>query len=166
MPSQNPSPDHVLSLRPITPEDEDFLRQLYASTREDELAPLDWNEDQKQAFLTMQFEAQHKFYLEQFSQAEFNVILLNGEPVGRLYTDLRPDEIRIIDIALLTAYRRQGIGSIYLNDVLAQARAAGLAVRIHVEHYNPAMSVYKRLGFQKIGDNGVYFLMEWLPDSQ
>ena len=166
MSPQNPSPDRVLSLRPITPQDEDFLCRLYASTREDELAPLDWTEDQKQAFLRMQFEAQHKFYLEQFSQAEFNIILLNGEPVGRLYTDLRSDEIRIVDIALLTAYRGQGIGSAYMKDVIAQARAAGLAVRIHVERYNPAMSLYKRLGFQKIGDNGVYFLMEWLPDSQ
>ena len=166
MSPQNSSPDRVLSLRPITPEDEDFLCRLYASTREDELAPLDWDEDQKQAFLRMQFEAQHKFYLEQFSQAEFNIILLNGEPVGRLYTDLRSDEIRIIDIALLTAYRRQGIGSIYLKKVMTEAKEAGLAVRIHVEHYNPAMSLYRRLGFKKIDDGGIYFLMEWSPDSQ
>ncbi|MCP4549686.1 MAG: GNAT family N-acetyltransferase [bacterium] len=74
--------------------------------------------------------------------------------------------LRTAFIALLTAYRRQGIGSVYLEGILGQARTAGLAVRIHVEHYNPAMILYKRLGFQKIGDSGVYFLIEWLPDSQ
>ena len=152
-----------ITLRPISTQDQDFLYRVYASTREDELAPLDWSAEQKRAFLDMQFNAQHKFYQEQYSQAKFQVILLNGQAIGRLYIERRPDEIRIIDIALLTAYRRQGIGSALLKDILAQGEQAGLPVRIHVEHFNPALGLYERLGFKKIGDTGVYFLMEWSP---
>ena len=41
------------TFRPIAPEDEDFLYRVYASTREDELALLDWDDDQKESFLKM-----------------------------------------------------------------------------------------------------------------
>ena len=100
-----------ISLRPIKPEDKAFLYRVYASTREDELAVVPWDEAEKQAFLTMQFTAQHTYYQEQFGQAQFQLVLLGDEPVGRLYLDRRADEIRIIDIALLAEHRRKGIGS-------------------------------------------------------
>jgi len=118
---------------------------------------------EKQAFLEMQFDAQHTFYQEQFFQAKFQIALLNRKATGLLYVERRADEIRIIDMALLTAYRRQGIGSALFEDIFAQGEQAGLPVRIHVEHFNPALGLYQRLGFKKIGDTGVYFLMEWLP---
>ncbi len=154
---------HNITLRPINTQDLDLLYRIYASTREDELAPLDWSAEQKQAFLEMQFNAQHTFYQEQYSQAKFQIVLLNGQAVGRLYVERRADEIRIIDMSLLPDYRRQGIGSGLFADIFAQGQQAGLPVRIHVEHFNPALGLYRRLGFKKIGDTGVYFLMEWTP---
>lgn len=155
-----------IALRPITPQDEGFLCRLYASTREDEMALVDWSEAEKEAFLKMQFEAQHSHYAEHFGRADFDLILSNGEPVGRLYLDRRDDEIRIIDIALLTEHRRKGIGGRLLKEILAEGESNGLPVRIHVERYNPAMHLYTRLGFQQIGDEGVYYLMEWTPDPK
>ncbi len=157
--------DRITKLRPITPEDEDFLYRVYASTREDELAPLDWDDEQKESFLKMQFAAQHKFYTEQFPRAEFQVILLDQEPIGRLYLDHRDDEIRLIDIALLPAHRNRGIGNSILKDILAAGELASLPVRIHVEQFNPALRFYKRLGFRQTGDDGIYYLMEWSPGS-
>ena len=100
-----------IALRPITKEDRDFLFQVYASTRAEELALVDWDDSQKDAFLLMQFDAQDKYYQEQFSKATFQIILVNKKPVGRLYLDRRADEIRIIDIALLPEHRNQGVGS-------------------------------------------------------
>ena len=157
--------DPTAKLRPITPEDEDFLYRVYASTREDELAPLDWDDEQKESFLKMQFAAQHKFYTEQFPRAEFQVILLDQEPIGRLYLDHRHDEIRLIDIALLPSHRNCGIGNHILKDILAAGELASLPVRIHVEQFNPALRFYKRLGFRQTGDDGIYYLMEWSPGS-
>lgn len=153
-----------ITFRPITPHDEPFLCRLYASTRDNELAPVPWSQAEKDAFLTMQFNAQHTYYQEQFKQASFDLILLDGKPIGRLYLDRRQDEFRIIDIALLTEYRRQGIGSYLLQKVLDDANTAVLPVRIHVEHNNPALKLYHRLGFHQIGDEGVYLLMERTPD--
>ncbi|MCA9922365.1 MAG: GNAT family N-acetyltransferase [Anaerolineales bacterium] len=156
--------EQQITFRPITPEDEPFLCRLYAGTREEELAVLPWSQAEKDAFLTMQFNAQHTYYQEQFRGANFDLILLDDQPIGRLYLEHRPDEFRIIDIALLKEYRRQGIGSYLLKKVLDDANTAVLPVRIHVEHNNPAMKLYRRLGFRRIGDEGVYFLMERVPD--
>ncbi len=153
-----------VTFRPIAPADLEFLYRLYASTREAEMALLDWDEAQKAEFLRMQFNAQHTYYMQQFTRAEFQLILLEGKPAGRLYLDRRPDELRIIDIALLPAHRGQGIGTALLEDILDEAGRAGLPVRIHVERFNPALRLYQRLGFRHVDDNGVYYLMEWQPE--
>ena len=150
--------------RPITKDDQPFLYTLYASTREDEIAQTGWTDFEKENFLRQQFVAQHQFYTEQFSGADFNIIQIDDKPVGRLYIDHREDEIRLIDIALIPDYRSRGIGSGLLSDIITDAAKVKKPVRIHVEKYNPALRLYERLGFLKIGDTGVYYLMEKLPD--
>lgn len=154
-----------ITLRPATVEDEAFLYQVYASTRQEELAVTRWTSVEKEAFLQMQFKAQHRFYREHFRKADFFVIVWQGERIGRLYIDHRQDEIRLIDIALLPAYRNRGIGSYFMKNILAEGRRKQLPVRIHVEQFNPARRLYQRLGFYKLKQNGVYHLMEWSPDS-
>ena len=154
---------HGLTSRVITEADQPFLRQLYASTREEELAVVPWSEEEKQAFLAFQFKAQHSFYQSQFKQADFWIIEQAGVSIGRLYLDRRSDEIRIIDIALMPTYRDRGIGTALLNIILAEGRAKNQPVRIHVEHNNRALNLYRRLGFRQIDEEGVYYLMEWAP---
>ena len=154
-----------VSFRPIEPGDEPFLCRLYATTRQDEMAVVPWSEEEKSRFLKSQFEAQHKFYREQFPEGDFRIVLLGGKPAGRLYLDRRRDEIRLVDIALLPRHRRKGLGGKLMQGVLVEGRESGRLVRIHVEHNNPAMRLYLRLGFKKIDTNGVYHLMEWDPSD-
>jgi ribosomal protein S18 acetylase RimI-like enzyme len=91
------------------------------------------------------------------------VILENDAPIGRLYLHRRPEDLRIMDIALLPEHRGRGIGGLLIGELLDEARAAGHSVSIHVEIYNPAMRLYERLGFKQIDTYGVYHLMEWRP---
>jgi GNAT superfamily N-acetyltransferase len=124
---------------------------------------VDWSTAQKEAFVQMQFRAQARFYKDNYPRAEYQVILLDGHPVGRLYIDRRVDEIRIIDIALLPEFRRRGIGSSLLNEILQEATTNRLPVAIHVERFNPALHLYERLGFCLAEDKGVYLFMKWFP---
>ena len=151
------------TLRPVRDEDWELLYRVYASTRQDELSAVPWSDGEKEAFLRFQFGAQRTYYAEVFSEADYYVVELEGEPVGRLYLDRRDDEIRLIDIALLGEYRGRGLGGELMADVLAEGSRKDLAVRIHVEHNNPAMRLYQRLGFRRIEEQGVYWLMEWRP---
>lgn len=155
--------ENQITFRPIRPEDEALLYQIYANTREEELAQVPWDTAEKEAFLRMQFNAQHQYYQEQFPHAAFQIILRDDRPIGRLYVNRRPDVIHLIDIALLPANRNRGIGTSLLKELLAEASEVGKPVRIHVEHFNPALHLYERLGFSQIGDHGVYYQMEWLP---
>jgi GNAT superfamily N-acetyltransferase len=154
------------TLRPTAPNDEPFLREVYSSTREEELAPLAWDAQSKRQFLDMQFNAQHGYYHEMYPDAAYQIIEIEGRPAGRLYLDRRKDEIRIVDIALLPDFRGAGVGTSLLKDILDEALASNKTVRIHVEKFNPAMRLYKRLGFEATADRGVYALMEWTPDGQ
>ena len=152
-----------ISLRPIGPDDEAFLYRVYAGTRTEELAVTGWDDAQKEQFLRMQFNAQHRYYQETFPDAAYQVIAWEDQLAGRLYVDRRAEEISIIDIAILPDYRGRGIGSVLLAEIMAEASAARKPVRIYVERFNRALHWYERLGFRTIGDTGVYYHMEWTP---
>ena len=156
----------AITLRPVRPEDEPFLLRVYASTRLEELAPLGWSEADQGAFLRQQGEAQHRHYRTHYAGADYSVIELEGQPVGRLYVARWPGEIRIMDIALLPPYRNAGIGTRLIGDLLLEGARVDLPVTIHVESFNPAQRLYARLGFDLAEDNGVYRLMKWSPEVQ
>jgi ribosomal protein S18 acetylase RimI-like enzyme len=149
-----------VTLRPIRDDDREFLFRVYAATREEELAPVPWTPEQKEAFLRMQFDAQHAYYQEHYAGADFDVVLADGEPVGRLYLARWTREHRIVDIAILPAHRNRGLGTELLRRILAEADGAGKPVSIHVEMHNPARRLYDRLGFVPLEERGVYLLME------
>lgn len=150
-----------LSLRAATVADTDFLAAVYQGTRLEELSVTDWTPEQKTQFCLMQFQAQDAHYRQHYPTAEFYVVELEGEPVGRLYYDGWMREIRIMDIAVLPAYRGRGIGTQLLKMLQIEAVESARFLSIHVERMNPARHLYERLGFVISEDKGVYLLMEW-----
>jgi GNAT superfamily N-acetyltransferase len=117
----------------------------------------------QQAFLRQQHEAQHAHYANVYPEAERLVIERGGDRIGRLYLQDWPKNVRIVDVSLLPAARRQGIGEAILRDIAEDAWSRGKKVSIHVEIFNPAKRLYERLGFVPAEEKGVYVLMEWHP---
>jgi GNAT superfamily N-acetyltransferase len=148
-----------IDLRPATDADRPFLLAVYASTRTEELAIVPWTDEQKDAFLRMQFDAQDSWYRQVYPDGEFLVVADEGTPVGRLYLGRSESEIRIIDIALLPEHRGKGIGSRLLAGIFASADEAGLPVALRVEPWNPAKRLYGRLGFELRDQEGLYDVM-------
>jgi ribosomal protein S18 acetylase RimI-like enzyme len=151
----------MVSLRPVEPDDMEFVARVYASTRAEELAPTGWDEATTNAFLSQQFRAQHDYYLENYENASYDVVLVDGEPAGRLYVARWPEEVRVMDISLLPAHRGRGAGERLLRALMDEAARAGKKVSVHVERQNRALELYRRLGFEEVEDRGVYVLMEW-----
>ena len=149
------------TLRPVKPDDLDFLREVYASTREEEMSISGWPAEQVKTFLDQQFHFQDTYYKQEFPDAQYSIVELEGKSIGRLYLDRREEEDRIIDIALLPEYRGKGLGGALMKEILDEADRAGKPVGIHVERNNPAMHLYQRLGFVKTGEHGLYYLMVW-----
>jgi ribosomal protein S18 acetylase RimI-like enzyme len=147
-------------LRPETEADIPFLRRLYASTRWDELAITNWSDAEKLAFADSQFGLQHQHYRAFFPTTAWGVLEDNDVPVGRLYLERRDTTLHILDIALLPEWRGRGIGTAIMEWICAQAGAAGKSVTIAVEKFNPAQTLYRRLGFREIADQGPHWEME------
>ncbi len=153
-------------LRPVAPEDEEFLLQVYASSRADEMALVPWNEEQKRAFVRSQFEAQYAQYNERFPDAEYSVILYRGRPVGRLWIGRTPEQIRLLDIAILPEFQNQGIGATLLRMLVAESEQRSLPLRHMVFKLNTAaLRFYQQFGFSQIDDVGAYLHMERRPAS-
>jgi ribosomal protein S18 acetylase RimI-like enzyme len=151
----------TVTLRDVTPEDRDFLRDVYATTRAAEMEMVPWSDEQKHAFLDFQFNAQDTYYREKFALAQYSVILLDQTPVGRLYVLRDDQEIRILDVTVLPEYRKRGIGSFLVTNLLEEAERSGKAVQIYIESFNPSRELFERMGFSAVAEEGINLLFEW-----
>ena len=154
-----------LDLRPVTAQDEVFLLAVYASTRAEEMTLVPWDKPQQEAFLRMQFNAQRSSYAAQFPNADYRIIVRDGQPAGRLIVDRSGEMILLIDIALLPEFRMAGIGSALMNDLMKEAVSLQKPIKLHVEKFNRALRLYERLGFGVIAENGIYVEMIWRPEQ-
>ena len=155
----------LLKLSPIDNFDESFLLTVYASTRSKEMALVSWSDEQKRAFLEMQFQAQHNYYLSRYPNASYSIINLEEQPIGRLYVDRQKDKIKILDITVLPEYRNRGVGTKLIAEILQAGEQAEKPVQIYIESYNPSANLFSRLGFQPIAEEGINFLLQWNPNA-
>ena len=155
----------TISLRAATEADRDFLAELYAGTREEELRPVEWPTEAKRAFLRQQFEAQDVHYRQHYIGAAFDVITDGDRPIGRLYVHRSSREIRMMDVALVPDWQNRGLGSAIVRGLLEAGRREGRVVTLHVEPWNPAKRLYERLGFRFVELRGAYEFLEADPGS-
>lgn len=154
--------DGPISLRESQPNDRSFLLEVYTDSRFEELQQVShWSEQERSAFLQFQFEAQDKHYREHYPDAQYLVIQLGTTDIGRLYIEKTANEIRIMDIAILHAFRRRGIAQNLIKDILDEASSTGRFVGLHVEPDNVAKILYTSLGFKVVGEISFYEHMEW-----
>ncbi len=153
-------------LRPVDVGDSEFVYRVYASTRADEMALVDWSDEQKEAFLRAQVNAQVAHYKIHFPTAEQSIIQCDDTPVGRLILNRLEDMLHIIDIALLPEARNSGIGTAVMNEIMAEAARSERQVMLRVEFFNPARRLYARLGFEQTREFSIYHEMVWVPDGQ
>ena len=156
----------TVELRPVSESDNEFLLSIYASTREDELAQVEWVEGQKEIFLRWQSDLQRKEYETRFPDADYRVIVVDQQPAGRIWVGTDDQQIRLLDIALLPQFQNRGVGTVLLKSLMAEAETAGKALRHMVFVLNNnADRFYERLGFKKIEDFGAYKHMEWRKEE-
>lgn len=154
------------SLRAAHDGDLPWLRDLYASTRAEEMAPVPWPEIAKRSFLDQQFGLQHQHYLAHYADTDFLAIEHAGHgPVGRYYLQRTAPEHLLVDISLFPALRGSGVGSALIRQSQQDAAALGRGMRLHVQQSNPgARRLYERLGFvAEEGAEGTHRPMRWSP---
>ena len=147
-------------MRAAVPEDSNFLWKVYRSTRLDEVALFGWPPAQQDAFLEMQYRARCQSYRAAFPEAECLVLLENGVDAGSMIVARTGAEIRLVDIALFPEYRGRGLGAAAIDGLIREAAQSSMAVRLSVLCGNPAIRLYRRLGFDVISSDPMYIEME------
>ena len=104
---------------------------------------------------------QQDYFREHFDCAHRKVIELDQRPIGFLDVAYHADHVFLAAIEIDPAYQRQGIGTALIRDILANAAALHLPVRLQVLKVNDqARVLYQRLGFVKTGETKTHFLMQ------
>jgi GNAT superfamily N-acetyltransferase len=154
-----------IALRPVVmPDDEEFLKAVYATTRDD-VKYLPFDEAGKQAFILMQYTAQRDHYAAHYKDAHSFIVLYDGKPAGRHLVYYGEEDIRLVDTVIIPEFQNLGIGTILFKDAFREAEEMGLPCVLHVIKESPAIQLYKRLGFQVTGEIGIHDRMEWRPKN-
>ena len=154
-----------IALRPVRDEDVDFLRDVYACTRDEELSRAGLDPAQRKAFTDMQFAAQSADYRRRYPTGNHDIVLLGEKPIGRLYVGRSDAEIRILDMTILPDHRCAGLGSYLVGQLLDEARESNRRIQIYLDNDSPAVRLFERLGFVRIERQDLISLYEWLPSN-
>jgi ribosomal protein S18 acetylase RimI-like enzyme len=151
-----------LTLRAVTANDEALLLSVYDSSRSEELAQVQWQEGQREAFVKWQFDLQRREYDARFPDSEYDVILVDDHSAGRIWIGRDAEEIHLLDIVVLPEFQNRGVGGALLHSLIDEAKQTGKVLRHYVFTMNAdALRFYERLGFVVIEEIGAYKHMEW-----
>jgi ribosomal protein S18 acetylase RimI-like enzyme len=157
-----PSTLGLLRLRPETPDDQAFRFRLFCDSRPPEWYAVAIEPAIREQVMRMQFEAQTKTYASRFPRARFDIIELEGEPVGRIVVNRPGVMVHVVDHAIVPALRNRGLGTSIMRTLMDEAAMAGLPVRLKVADANdPSLKLYLRLGFEPIETAPFYIELEW-----
>jgi ribosomal protein S18 acetylase RimI-like enzyme len=149
-----------LFLRPSVQDDQEFLFQLFASTRAQEFAALGWDRVQLEALLRMQWSTQQRWYETAYAPSQQQIVMYGEAPIGRMIVQHVGAAKTLVDISLMPEHRGRGIGSRLLGDLIDQCSQEKVCLRLQVLKTNPAARLYRRLGFVISGEDEMYFQME------
>ncbi|MCC6155796.1 MAG: GNAT family N-acetyltransferase [Candidatus Hydrogenedentes bacterium] len=152
---------HPYTIRPLSSEDQDFLWEIvYHAIHVPPGA-----EPPPRSILSEP--GVSKYVREWGRPGDYGFVVANDgshELVGaawlRLFTETDPgygfvaEDIPEVSIALLPDYRKLGIGTDLMSRCIAYARSQFPAISLSVVESNPALRLYKRLGFKLVAQNG------------
>jgi ribosomal protein S18 acetylase RimI-like enzyme len=111
--------------------------------------------------LELQYRAQAIDWNARFTESHHELVLLGGEPVGRIWVARTQRECRIVDLTLVPERRRTGLGSRLVAEVLLAADEAGVLTRLSVLRGNePALAFWRCHGFVETHADALYLGLE------
>lgn len=84
--------------------------------------------------------------------------LLNGHAAGFALARATGEEAELLLLATEPTVRRRGVGGALLRSIIEEARSRRVAkLFLEVRAGNPAIALYDRLGFTKVGERKGYY---------
>lgn len=154
----------TLAVRPALVQDEVFLYELYMAIRGPLFAYAPITAAQRQHLLQMQFRAQLSAYTQQFPNSCYHVVLLDSQPVGRLWVAPSDNGFILVDIGIHPNVQSKGLGTVLIQRLQQEAQKAKAPIRSTIDRFNPgSLRFHQRLGFQIVREDLLQYYMEWHP---
>lgn len=141
---------HFIQIRPTTEDDAKFCYDVKKQAIGPYVAEI-WGWDE--AF-------QREFQRADFDLTRPDIVVYDDLDIGTVEVTRHADHIHLGEFYLLPQFQRQGIGTVLLGRVLAEAREKELPVRLEVLKNNPVRSLYQRHEFVITGEREHHFWME------
>lgn len=143
--------------------DSEFCSLLFGIIKAAELNAEEWPEHTKKILITLQYNAFENTIRNEYPDADDFVIIVDSENAGRLQLDINENRIKVINISLLPAFQKIGVGSKIMKDILTEADNKKKPVYLEVDKVNPAFHLYKKLGFEVYNEEEIRYSMKYLP---
>ena len=131
-----------ISLQPASAHDRPFVERIYFETQRYLIEELfGWKGE------TIERASFANFY----DEVDTSIVVVDREDAGWL-TVQRGDDIHVESIYIAAHYQRRGIGSRLLRDLISEADAAAVTIRIETAKINPARKLYERFGFVVVSE--------------
>lgn len=139
----------ALGLRVEHDDDADFLNQLFTAC-----SPLAGMVPD--AMLAQQAAIQRAAYASEFLHAMRRIVTSGDTPIGRAIICWRDADSHLVDIAVLPDQRHLRAGRHLLHAWLEIADSLGQPTSLEVRADNPAIAIYRALGFEALTDTDPY----------
>jgi ribosomal protein S18 acetylase RimI-like enzyme len=154
---------NTVTRRAATEQDDAFLYELFKAVRLPDFANVPIAPEQLDALMRMQYAGQKLSYASQYPGGH-DLVLLHGNPVGRIWVYRAPQQHQIVDISLLPEYRNRGIGGGLVTEATGTAREAGVMLCCSVALTNPgSLRFHHRLGFRIVSQDEMYYELALEP---
>lgn len=154
-----------MTLRPVEAEDEWLLRALFAESLRARLRASALTPREIELLVEMQFRDRGAQPRSGEGDLQQSIVLIDGVEVGYLVLDRRPGETRIVELALLAAFRGRGFGSSLLHSLQREAAGEGRLLGLHVARDSAAQRLYRRLGFREVAADELHVEMAWEAEA-
>lgn len=140
----------LYKLRPARMKDCEFLYQLRKHTLQVYVSQFPgWSDEKREAY-----------YLD-FDPSIHEIIEVNGQVAGAVSIVKSATEIRYVNLHLMPEFQGLGIGTAIFKDSMAEADAKGIPVVFQgVLKTNPALKLYRRLGFEVVEEHDLRYVMK------
>ena len=138
-------------LRQATQDDVPFLLELREITMGEYLRNIGMPTSQEDYLRRIQYK---------YDCAE--IITVNNQPIGLYKVEYQPNEALwyLLQIQITPQYQGQGIGYQLIHQLIQQAQKSNLKVGLSVIKTNPALRLYKRLGFAIVDEKQYEYELE------
>ena len=148
----------VLERRKATETDKQFLRQLFTRVYEEVVVRQIGHWDDQ---------AYDKYFEDSWPGNNYELIESNGEILAAMWVEYEHDHIWLREIQVCPEHQNKGIGSRLLRQLMEDADASGLPIRLRVLRRSRALPLYEKVGFARDGEyKDSHFWMAYQPANK